>query len=196
MLFKRRAEKPWTERVRDWVWPRKGWRRPGLYYVKRVLRLSGTPYAIAMGAAIGVAVSMTPLIGFHFFLTFAIAWAVGANFLAGAIATAVGNPLTFPFIWAATYELGHLLLNGRQHEAPSRLPHEMLHRPLEQLLPLVKPMMVGAVPIGLVGGIVTYLLVHKAVTTYQQARRHRLAKRRLARSDQSSAVVAEPGSGH
>lgn len=193
MLFRRRAEQGWAGRLRGWIWPRTGWRRSVLYYLKRVLRLSGTPYAIAMGTAVGVGVSMTPFIGFHFVATFVLAWLLRANMVAGAIATAVGNPLTFPFIWAATYELGHFLLDGRQHDAPSRLP-QILDRPFEQIIPVLKPMVVGALPIGLVAGTVAYLLVHKAVTAYQQRRRHRLREKRLAEMQRAAiAVESEPG---
>ena len=196
MLFKRRAEQGWSDRVRGWIWPRKGWRRPPIYYLKRVLRLSGTPYAIAMGAAIGVFASMTPFIGFHFLITFALVWLLGANMIAGAFATVVGNPLTFPFIWAATYEFGHFILNGWQRDAPARLTQQVVERPAEQILPLIKPMLVGALPIGLVAATITYVLVHKAVSAYQHGRRHRLEKKRLADGGRTTPVAAETGSGH
>ena len=53
MLFRRREEPGYWERFKLWLWPRVSWRRSALYYLKRILRLSGTPYAIAMGAAVG-----------------------------------------------------------------------------------------------------------------------------------------------
>ena len=65
MLFRRREEPGYWERFKLWLWPRVSWRRSALYYLKRILRLSGTPYAIAMGAAVGAAVAFTPFLGFH-----------------------------------------------------------------------------------------------------------------------------------
>ena len=85
MLFRRREELSYWQRFKLWLWPRVSWRRSGLYYLKRILRLSGTPYAIAMGSAVGAAVAFTPFIGLHLILTFAIAWAVRGNMIAGAI---------------------------------------------------------------------------------------------------------------
>ena len=70
-----------------------------------------------MGAAVGVFVSFTPFLGFHLLITFALAWLLGANMIAGAIATSIGNPLTFPFIWASTYQVGHFDPGGREPAA-------------------------------------------------------------------------------
>lgn len=178
MLFRRRDNPTRWGRFKTWLWPRVSWRRSGLYYLKRILRLSGTPYAVAMGTAVGVAVSFTPFVGFHVAIVFAIAWLLGANMIAGAFATALGNPLTFPLIWASTYELGHYITKGWTKDAPAQLEHEITHKSLEQILPLVKLMVVGSIPLGLAAGLIVYVIVYKAVSAYQQARRRRLAERR------------------
>lgn len=174
MLFKRRDKPSTLSRLRLWLWPRVSWRRSGSYYVKRILRLSGTPYAIAMGAAIGAFASFTPFVGLHLILTLAVAWLVRANMIAGAIGTAIGNPLTFPLIWAGTYELGQTILRGSVNGLPPALEHDLMHKSFAQLIPLLKPMVVGAIPLGVVVGSLTYLIVHKAVSSYQEARRRRL----------------------
>jgi uncharacterized protein (DUF2062 family) len=188
MLFRRREQPGQWDRLRLWVWPRRSWRRSALYYVKRVLRLSGTPHAIALGAAIGVFASFTPFVGFHLALTFAIAWLLGANMIAGAFGTVIGNPVTFPLIWASTYEIGYLILRGVSRQAPARLGHDLTHKSFEQLIPLLKPMLIGAVPVGLIAAAIVYLLLYKAVSAYQGARRKRLAERngggRMAESGQ------------
>jgi hypothetical protein len=188
MLFRRRERPGLWGRFRLWLWPRVSWRRSSIYYAKRILRLSGTPYAIALGTAIGVSASFTPFLGFHLIITLAVAWLVGANMIAGAIGTAVGNPLTFPLIWASTYEIGYLLMQGASRAAPARLEHDLTHKSFEQLLPLLKPMVVGSIPLGLVAASITYLIMYKAVSAYQEARRKRLAARnggaRMAASGQ------------
>ena len=177
MLFRRRQRQGYGERFKLWFWPRTSWRRSALYYLKRVLRLSGTPYAIAMGAAIGVAASFTPFVGFHLVATFALAWLFRANMIAGGIGTAIGNPITFPLIWASTYELGHLLLKGASRDAPARLGDYLMQRSFEQLLPLIKPMAFGSIPLGVAAGCIVYLIVYKGVSSYQKARRTRVAGR-------------------
>jgi uncharacterized protein len=177
MLFKRRARPTRWEQFRLWLWPRTSWRRSSDYYVKRILRLSGTPYAIAMGLAVGAAVSFTPLLGFHFIIAFAIAWLVGGNLIASAIGTMMGNPLTFPFIWTSTYEVGHFLVKGVGREAPVRLSYDLMHRSIDEILPVVKLMLVGALPLGAVVGAVAYFVTYKAIDAYQKERSRRLAAR-------------------
>ncbi len=186
MLFRRREEQGYWQRLKLWLWPRRSWRRSVLYYLKRILRLSGTPYAIAMGAAVGAAVSFTPFIGFHLILTFAVAWILGGNMIAGAIGGSFfGNPLTYPVIWASTYKLGHLILDSEGRPAPAQLGHDLLHKSWHQLWPLVEPMTVGSIPLGLLLGSIVYLIVYKAVLAYRSGRSERFAGRR---SQESSAA--------
>lgn len=199
MLFKRREKATFWERFRVGMWPRVSWRRSGNYYIKRMLRLSGTPYAIAIATAIGAGVSLTPFLGFHFLITFALAWLLRGNLIAGAIGTCLGNPLTFPFIWAATYEVGQFILRGRSVDAPARLTNELASKSIDQIWPLIKPMLVGSVPLGLATGCVVYFAVHKAVSAYQDRRRERLASYQSARGAQEPAEAGklaqtEPGS--
>ena len=91
MLFKRRDRIGLVERFRVWLWPRVSWRRSTLYFFKRILRLSATPYAISMGAAAGAFTSCTPFIGFHFILAACFAFVLRGNLIASAIGTKRGN---------------------------------------------------------------------------------------------------------
>jgi uncharacterized protein (DUF2062 family) len=84
----------------------------GTYLVRRATRLAGTPHSIAAGAACGVAISFTPLIGLHLLGAFLLCLLVRGNYLAAAAGTLVGNPWTFPFIWVATDQLGHALMGS------------------------------------------------------------------------------------
>ena len=181
MLFKRRNKTSHIERARIWVWPRVSWRRSTLYYVKRILRLSATPYAIAAGCSIGTFVSFTPYIGFHIAISVALTWLVRGNPIAAVIGTAIGNPLTFPLIWASTYELGHAILGGEKVVELPTFDRHFLDRSIEGLSPMLKTMSVGSVPLGLLAGLVVYAIVYKSVAAYQAARRLRLEGRRVAR---------------
>ena len=179
MLFRRRDNPTRIERFRVAVWPRNSWSRSTRYFGKRVLRLTATPHAIAIGFAAGAAASCTPLIGFHFLTAFAFAYLVRGNMIAAALGTSIGNPLTFPFIWAFTYKIGQWTLYGR---APDTDPHQvhqqfqssLFTKSLDALWPMVKPMFIGAVPLGLVVGSVSYFVVLKSVEVYQRRRRRLL----------------------
>lgn len=170
MLFKRRDRLGHVERLRVWLWPRVSWRRSTLYFFKRILRLSATPYAISMGAAAGAFTSCTPFLGLHFVIAAAIAYLLRGNLIASAVGTSFGNPLSFPFIWAATYETGQLILGGKGPELPE-FGEKLYKQSFEQLWPVIEPMMVGAVPIGLAAGLVVYFIVYQSVTVYQAKRR-------------------------
>lgn len=182
MLFRRRQRPTNIERLRVAVWPRHSWVRSTRYYGKRVLRLTATPHAIALGFAVGAFASFTPMVGFHFIISFALAWVLRGNLIAAALGTSVGNPLTFPFIWAVTFKVGQLILGGKQPDSHEEVHEEFMTRLLDQsfevLLPMFKPMMVGALPIGLVVGTVCYFLVYKSVEVYQHRRRAVLERSR------------------
>lgn len=193
MLFKRRENAGLWERLRVWAWPRVSWSRSTRYFVMRMLRLSGTPYAIAAGCAAGVFVSFTPFIGFHVLLTMALAWILGGNIVAGLLSSAVGNPLTFPLIWAGTYEVGQMLLSGQHQDAPVSLGRELAGNSFQHVLPLIKPMMVGALPLGLTAAAIVFVLVHRMVVAYQTARRLRLQDRARARTRKEPAVAEGGG---
>ncbi|MBY8918631.1 DUF2062 domain-containing protein [Nitratireductor sp. L1-7-SE] len=180
MLFRRRKPADLWERARTMVWPRRSFWRSAQYFVKRALRLTATPHAIAAGIAAGVFASFTPFMGFHFFIAAGLAWCIGGNLVASAIGTAVGNPLTFPFIWGATLETGRLILYGRElsHGAPIHLGKMLRHLEFSQLWePVIKPMSVGALPLGIFFALVFYFVTRWATFTFREQRRKRLAER-------------------
>jgi len=182
MLFRRRHRPSRIERLRVAVWPRNSWARSTRYFSKRVLRLTATPNAIALGFAAGAFASFTPLVGFHFLTAFALAYVLRGNLIAAALGTSVGNPLTFPFIWASTFKLGQWILHGRASKADPHQVHQQFQeglfaKSLDALWPMLKPMFIGAVPIGLIVATVSYVVVYKSVEVYQRRRRTRLARK-------------------
>ena len=115
MIFKRRKPPSFLRRVQAFLWPDKGFARGWLYIRRRVERLNDTPTNIAFGFAIGALVSFSPLFGLHFVIAALIAKLFRVNIIASLFGTAVGNPITFPFIAAGSMSLGSFLL-GRTKE--------------------------------------------------------------------------------
>lgn len=178
MLFKRRIRPNLRERLRVALWPRRSWGRSLRYIGKRVLRLSASPHSIAAGFAAGAMVSLTPFVGLHFILAAAIAFVTGGNLLASAFGTAVGNPLTFPFLWAASYRVGRWILGMRDEaEPPIDMSEGVFAHSFEAIWPVLKPMLVGAVPLGILAWFIFYVLVRTTVRSFQEARRRRFAER-------------------
>ncbi len=177
MLFARRDKLSFFQRFKTWMWPQRGWKRAGNYVWRRVWRLNGTPHNIALGFASGVFASFTPFMGLHFMIGFGVAWALRGNMLASALGTFMGNPLTFPFIWWAALTLGNRIL-GENVEAIDMGSINLFSGSLFDLWPVIKPilfpMVVGGVPIGIFVGTVSYWLIRPAINGYQMRRVERL----------------------
>ena len=148
------------------------WGRILRYWTFKLKRLQGSPYAIACGFACGAAVSFTPLIGFHFILAAVLAWALRGNIIASAIGTAVGNPWTFPFIWAGIIWLGTWILG---YERGQELPADMtIGTIFEEPGTVLLPMLVGGLPVAVIVWVLFFFPIRRVVGNYQY---HRQAKR-------------------
>jgi uncharacterized protein (DUF2062 family) len=179
MLFRRRNPQPVSERLKTWFWPRRSFGRSLKYFAKRILRLRGTPHAVAAGVAVGVFIAFLPIPGIHLVIAAVLSWLVAGNVVASAFGTTVvGNPLTWPAIWAATYALGRFVLGTRAHAATPHFEHMLHHMRLSQLWhPLLEPMLIGAVPLGLVAALLSYGLTRWGVDVFNRQRQARLARR-------------------
>jgi len=190
-LFRRRKKQSFLIKVREFLWPSAGWRRAGHYMKHRLARIDGTPYAIAAGFASGAAVSFTPFVGFHFIFAAIIAWIVRGNILTSAIGTAVGNPWTFPFIWAASYNVGINLLGGKAtNDLMGQLDKmfgnftivDLVNDPLNALGPFLEtiffPMLLGGTIIGASLWFFIYWPIYKLVSEYKIKQLKRRQKNR------------------
>ncbi|GIR09614.1 MAG: hypothetical protein CM15mP20_1850 [Alphaproteobacteria bacterium] len=82
------------------------------YISLSIKRIKGTPQALSLGLATGIAISFTPFIGLHALLAIFISWIIGGSMAAALIGTLFGNPWTFPFIWYLTFEIGQFINYG------------------------------------------------------------------------------------
>lgn len=198
MLFGRKVRPRFGERMRVAAWPRRSFGRSFSYYRHRVLRLEASPHAIAAGVAAGAFASFTPLIGFHFLLSFALAFVIGGNMLAAAFGTAVGNPLTFPFIWLSSFQLGEFIL-GRSPDAMSpldlELSFDLIWNSFATLWPTLKPMFVGGAVMGAVAATGLYVLTRSAVMASRAFRRARVEAGRQRAAREAAERLREEGEG-
>ena len=171
MLFRRRVAESRFQKMRVWLWPRRSWSRSTRYIIHRVRRLSATPHAVALGFAAGVFISCTPYAGFHMVMASSLAWIIGGSIVGAILGTFVGNPLTYPLFWVSSYEVGHAILGGEPLKVPADLWSGDFHDTINQIWPLLKPMTIGSIPIGLALGTLAYVLVKPAVNAYQHRRR-------------------------
>ncbi len=190
MLFGRKTPAGWLELIRVAIWPRRSWARSVKYMLKRIMRLTASPHAISAGVAAGVFASFTPFLGLHFLIAFMVAYVIAGNFIAAAMGTFFGNPLTFPFIWGGTYKVGSLILFGKPIDGDSKGLSSLLELDFFDAglmgvwntiigiwEPVMKPMVIGAVPLGIAFAIVAYMITRWSSVKFRQAQKKRREKK-------------------
>jgi uncharacterized protein len=177
MLFRRRETESLLAKLRVHLWPRRSWGRSSRYIVYRLRRLSDTPHAVALGFAAGAFIAVTPFLGTHMVLAALLAWVIGGSVVAALLGTFVGNPLTYPALWYSTYEVGNLMLGGGAAKQRIDLSGGIFQTSLDQLWPILKPMTLGSVPVGLALAALSYVLVKPTVDAYKHRRRRKLELR-------------------
>lgn len=182
-MFRRRSKLSYKKRLTNVLWPRIGVRRTANYIRHRLGRLQGSPYAIAAGFAYGAAISFTPLMGGHIVCAALFSWFSRASVVASVIGTAVGNPWTFPFIWAWIYYLGVWLLGMD----PIDFDAEVLSFSYlaEHFVDIFVPMLAGGVPTAAAAWVAFYFPVKSSVERYQAARLERLLEGRQRSSEKN-----------
>ncbi|MBW2328784.1 MAG: DUF2062 domain-containing protein, partial [Deltaproteobacteria bacterium] len=82
-------------------------RRLVRYYYLRFIRLQGSPHSLAMGAAVGAAIAVTPTLPLHTVTIIPITLLLRVNTIAALIAgTIVSNPLTFAAQYYVSWKIG------------------------------------------------------------------------------------------
>ncbi len=222
MIFKRRDKPPFWERLREVLYPRKGFWRGMDYIRKRLHRLPDSPHRIALGFACGAFASFTPFFTLHFFLAAGLAWVLRGNVLASIFGTAIGNPLTFPLIATGSLWLGRAVM-GRSGEESNfeAVTHafaeafnslwatmqswfgygpSMVDGLLLFLDDVFLPYLIGGIGPGLITAVISYWTIGPIVAAYQERRSRKLAARaervrRAAFEEQAAYDANEDGEG-
>lgn len=134
--------------------------------------------------------AVTPYIGTHMAMAALLAWAIGGSIVASLLGTFLGNPLTYPFFWFASYKVGSIILGTQGAKKNIDLTHGIFQSSYEQLWPVLKPMSLGCIPVGLAIASACYVLVRPMVEAYQHRRRRELGLRH--RRDEVGAGEAAP----
>jgi uncharacterized protein len=190
MLFKRREQLSLVERLRNAVWPARSFERSFRYMILRLGRIQASPHSIALGCAAGVFAIFTPFLGLQMVMAAVLAMLLRGNVFASAVGTCAGNPLTYPIIWGSTFAVGNLFLGDAANAEISKFSTgaEALSRSIseaspdavasavEGLWPILKPMALGALPLGGLTAALIYVMVRRLL----QAERDRRTQRSQA----------------
>lgn len=210
-MFKRRNPRTYWQSFVEFFAPRSGWRRAINYMSLRLKRLPDTPHRIALGFACGAYVCFSPFFGLHFFYAAGLAMIVRGNVIASLLGTFIGNPITFPFIGAASYRAGLWLLGLRDDESVWAKIRASFGDATQTIWRNVKsifgyeqsgwegfveffhtvlwPYFVGGSFMGIFGAIATYFISKPLIKAYQNRRKGRLlAKLKEIKSSKSKAA--------
>jgi uncharacterized protein (DUF2062 family) len=174
---------------------RLSWGRRRRILLLEFLGREDPPEHVAAAIAMGVALGFSPFLGFHLVLALGLATILKVNRLDAALGTFVGNPWTFPPVFALGYRLGRLLL----HQDPFRTPpmnwKALLHsditwifHPVQTVhlvfgprafLPRLHAFLLGTTILAILIGALTYFLALSALRLYH--RRHPAVAKRAAR---------------
>jgi hypothetical protein len=125
----------------------------------RLRQLEGDPHYISIGMAVGIFVSMLPIIPLQTVVAVALAFLFRGSKTAAALGTWLSNPLTIPLVYFANYKLGCLLL-GYQ----STVEH-IAFNSFSQLMALgievTRAMILGGAVLGAVLGVAAYFVTFR-----------------------------------
>ena len=91
--------------------------------IEPILRANDSPKALAMGAAMGLWVSLTPTVGIQMTIVVILGTLIKANRIVAVAMTWISNPVTFVPMYYGYYKLGLLLMGveGINHEEFNRI---------------------------------------------------------------------------
>jgi uncharacterized protein (DUF2062 family) len=153
-----------------------------------IIRLRGSPHAIAGGVAIGMVVAFTPTIGFQTVLALGLATLLNANRPIAIVPTWISNPVTALPIYAFTYRVGSLFWPGPGAVEVARTLRDAV-RELEKLdflamhhqlavfaelgVDIFVPLTIGGLIVGGVAAAISYPLTVGLMVRLRARRRRR-----------------------
>jgi len=143
----------------------------------RLMHLRASPHEVALGCAVGVFVAITPLLGAHMLIAALLAGFLRGSVPAAVLGTFFGNPVSWPIIWTSTYAVGLQIIGpddvlgaGDFEQNVMLLWAALLERSPELLnatgallWPLLLPMLMGSLPLGLLAAAIVYYISRNLV---------------------------------
>jgi uncharacterized protein (DUF2062 family) len=145
------------------------------------MHLRASPHEVALGCAVGVFVSITPLLGAQTLIAALLAGFFRANVPAAVLGTFFGNPVSWPIIWTSTYAMGLQIIRpdgglgaGDLEQNVMLLWTALLERSPELLnatgallWPLLLTMLAGSLPLGLLMATICYYIAKNLIRGWQ-----------------------------
>lgn len=131
------------------------------------ISLKGEPREIAISTAIGVLISVIPIIPFHTVLIILLGFLLRRNITAGILSSLiVANPVTIPFLYTTEYHLGKFLLDGKQNQIV--LNNYAIFDIFNTGLNVFRPLLAGGLVLAPFFAILAYFITYRAVQTVRK----------------------------
>lgn len=164
--------------------------------ILRLWRIKATPHSIALGCAVGVFAIFTPFLGCQMLLAASLALLFRGSVVASAVGTFAGNPLTYPIIWGSTFAVGNLFLGNSANAeigklstgaqalgvSISKASPDGVATAFQGLWPILKPMALGALPLGGLTATLIYFIVRRLLQTQHDRRANKVSPEAAAAS--------------
>lgn len=155
------------------------------FCVYKILHADDPPHTLALGIAIGMFVTFTPLIGFQMLLSVTLAWLLRANKAVGIPIVWISNPLTIIPIYYPCYVIGCKMLSipvvtddwdriGQEWQVlvadPSTRWMDKVSFWWGNLMQFVGPLGLGCLVVGSVAGVLAYYISLYTIRQYRLRR--------------------------
>jgi uncharacterized protein (DUF2062 family) len=146
----------------------KGWRKIR-EKLREELHEETEPHAIAGGFAVGVFISLTPLVFLHTALALLAALVFRFSKIAAVAGAWVNNPYVMPFVFYACFRLGERML-GLRVPAPG-FDDLSIGTIMRAGRPYLAPLFLGTTVTGIAAAAVSYVVVLRIAMRVKSARR-------------------------
>ena len=161
-----------------------------------IIRLRGSPQAIAGGFSLGLFIAFTPTIGVQIILAFFVATVLNLNRPAAVLAVWITNPVTIPVIFSLNYWLGSFIWEGPElpvvsnqlFKLASQLTTLDFWAITDQLsavaalgMDVIVPLILGSIIAGALSAALSYVILLRLLTFLfaHRARRKKLKDERV-----------------
>ena len=132
----------------------------------RMRQLEGNPHTIALGMAVGIFISITPIIPLQTVVAIALAFLVRGSKSAAVLGTWLSNPLTIPVVYYADYKLGCSLLGYRA--TLDSIAFDSFSQLMELGLEVTWAMIYGSLVLGGLLGVIAYFVTFRVFSTFRK----------------------------
>lgn len=131
--------------------------------LREVIKLRESPHKVALAFAAGVFIGMSPLLGLHTLIGFAVVWIFRLNPFATLAGVYITNPLTIVPIYAFSTWVGIHCLSIEQIIPEIDWSNITSINLLNDLESLLMPFIFGTLLMGFITSIISYIIIYTAV---------------------------------